>query len=58
MLVFLTFIIINISAILLIKLLKGDSDNCLKNLKLSRLSPLKILSDNSKIQKIYSIEME
>ena len=46
-LVFLTFIIINISAILLIKLLKGDSDNCLKNLKLSRLSPLKILSDNS-----------
>ena len=44
---FIIFIIINILAILLIKLLKGDSDTCLKNLKLSRLKPLHILPDNS-----------
>ena len=46
-LIFLIFIIINISVILLIKLLEGDKDTCLKKLKLSRLEPVNILSDNS-----------
>lgn len=46
-LIFLIFIIINISVILLIKLLEGNKDTCLKNLKLSRLTPLNILPDNS-----------
>jgi hypothetical protein len=46
-LIFLVFIIINISIILLIKLLDGDRDSSLKKLKLSRLTPLNILADNS-----------
>lgn len=52
-LVFLIFMFINISAILLIKLLEGDKDTCLKNLKLARLTPLHILSDNSEDTKRY-----
>lgn len=46
-LIFLIFIIINISVILLIKLLEGDKKTCLKKLKLARLTPLNILPDNS-----------
>ena len=52
-LIFVVFIIINISIILLIKLLEGDKDTCLKNLKLTRLRPLNILSDNSRTTRDY-----
>tara|TARA_Y100000741_G_scaffold345026_2_gene310136 strand:+ start:610 stop:1662 length:1053 start_codon:yes stop_codon:yes gene_type:complete len=52
-LIFVVFIIINISIILLIKLLEGDKDTCLKNLRLSRLRPLNILPDNSETTRDY-----
>ena len=45
--VFIIFIIINIGAILLVKLIDGNNNKCLKYLNLDRLTSLNILPDNS-----------